>query len=65
VFNPVDWFSAQWTESLAGQAGPHFKQEYRELFQRQGEAPIHYRISPALFDSVAAILLELRSSGTA
>jgi hypothetical protein len=65
VFNPVDWFSAQWTESLTGEARPYFKEEYRELFQREGQAPIHYRIHPAQYDRVAAILSDLRSSEAA
>src|SRR5581483_8727356 len=31
IFNPVDWFSEQWTQAIKGSANQHFANEYREL----------------------------------
>jgi len=62
-FNPVDWFSAQWTLAVDGRAStPNFADEYRELFERGGENPTSYRLKPSLYDSVIRVLSELRSS---
>ena len=60
-FNPVDWFSAEWTQSKNGHPSPHFKDEYHELFVREGTSPISYRISGDLCELVGRILLELGS----
>ena len=62
--NPVDWFSAEWTKSLEGKATPHFKDAYRELFNRDPDSkdPWRYRIEPTLHESVVRILSELGTS---
>ena len=39
-FNPVDWFSAQWTLSEKGDAAPYFDDRYRELLDREVEIPL-------------------------
>ena len=62
AFNPVDWFSAQWTLSEKGDATPYFEDRYRELLDREGRDPANYRIKPALFESVVRILSDLHSS---
>src|SRR5690242_17712401 len=46
-FNPVHWFSEQW--SLALERRPttsFFVDEYLELFDREGKSPTSYRIKP-------------------
>ena len=58
-FNAVDWFSAEWTKAKKKQATEYFADEYLELFDRNGEEPTWYRIKPALFERVVAILSEL------
>jgi hypothetical protein len=63
-FNPVDWFSEQWTESKKGKASSHFDDRYRELFDREGSKPTSYRIKPALFENVVRILSDLHSPGS-
>jgi len=62
AFNPVDWFSAQWTLSEMRDASHYFEERYRELFDREGRDPANYRIKPSLFESVARILSDLDSS---
>jgi hypothetical protein len=64
-FNPVDFFSQQWTLHVTPNSGhrtQYFKEEYLELFERQGTNPTSYRIKPALHESVAKIMSELRAS---
>ena len=63
VFNPVDHFSKNWTQSLIGQATRHFKPEYPKLFERDDRRhpkdKRHYRIRPRLFSDVTGVLSEL------
>jgi hypothetical protein len=62
-FNPVDFFSKQWTEAVEGRAtSQYFADEYLELFDRAGKDPANYRIKKELYDSVVRILSEQRSS---
>jgi hypothetical protein len=63
VFNPVDWFSAQWTLSETGAAADFFDDRYREFLDRDDSAPANYRIKPALFESVVRILSDLSTNG--
>ena len=58
-FNPVDWFSAEWTNVVNGQTSPQFDGAYFELFDREGEHPANYRIKPDQYTRVIQILSEL------
>lgn len=58
-FNPVDWFSAQWTLSMDGRAIKYFANGYKGVFDRDHKDPAHYRIKPALYDRVVSVLSEL------
>jgi hypothetical protein len=67
TFNPVDWFSEQWTLTEDGRpTTKYFVDQYVELFDRGdknprgGKNPWAYRIKPALHESVVRILSELR-----
>ena len=59
-FNPVDWFSEQWTLAQSGRATTnYFADEYLDLFDREGKNPTHYRIKPPIHETVVTILSEL------
>jgi hypothetical protein len=61
-FNPVDWFSEQWTQFKRGRpTTKYFKEEYVDLFDRSHTQPWSYRIKPALYEDVVRILGQLRS----
>jgi hypothetical protein len=64
-FNPVDWFSAKWTDRENGRPARHFKDEYRELFVRRGTSPYSYFINGDLYEVVCRVLLELDPIGLA
>lgn len=60
TFNPVDWISAEWTESekANGRPSQYFRPEYKELFDRENTKNYDYRIKPQHYDTVCAILEE-------
>ena len=57
--NPVDWFSALWTSSEKGKSPQHFRDEYRELFTREGTKNFRYGINKNLSNEVAGVIREL------
>lgn len=61
-FNPVDWFSSGWRRAEKGHAPEHFKDEYRELFDRDDRKLASYRIKAALYESVVRVLSEFSLS---
>jgi predicted restriction endonuclease len=62
-FNPVDFFSEQWTLAIQGRpTSKYFLDQYLELFDRGKTQPWNYRIKPALYESVRRILSELSES---
>ena len=60
AFNPVAWFSAEWTAAKNGHPR-HFLDEYFDIFVREETTPITYSIEPSLRAVVAKTLLDLGS----